>query len=523
MNRSSNQASGHELIAKNPHDPATLHTRLSALTAMSIYPASINADARGSVYFLARKGLQKFVGMIGPGEIVGHNLGSLDDRSVTLGPTDHRNARALRAALPWTAPRLLGLKTSIGLGDRLGLAAPGHVQAVSRSSLSCVLAQQSIREMTRTRRSPDEVIDCATWGVLQEGFRRGFGADADHLQTTHDIDVTAAAGFTMYTIDPGRHVNDNAALMDHAQLRQAYEALDFKALAISPANLQRLYCGKVFALDGGSHLDIDDECFYRAAVKYAGAVAHVERMYHHLLGRASGAFEIEVSLDETESPTSVAEHYFVAAELRRLGVPWVSLAPRFVGRFEKGVDYIGSIDTFRRSMVGHAAVMRTLGPYKISLHSGSDKFSIYPVVAELAGGLVHLKTAGTSYLEALRAIAAANPQLFREILEFARGRYDTDKATYHVSATLPAALFGNDIADHHLPALLDDFNIRQILHVTFGSVLTEKAGNADNAANTGEPAQTFRHRLMESLQSQEELYYKVLNKHITRHLHPFTT
>ena len=167
-----------------------------------------------------------------------------------------------------------------------------------------MLAQQSIREMTRTRRSPDEVIDCATWGVLQEGFRRGFGADADHLQTTHDIDVTAAAGFTMYTIDPGRHVNDNAALMDHAQLRQAYEALDFKALAISPANLQRLYCGKVFALDGGSHLDIDDECFYRAAVKYAGAVAHVERMYHHLLGRASGAFEIEVSLDETESPTS---------------------------------------------------------------------------------------------------------------------------------------------------------------------------------------------------------------------------
>ena len=143
-----------------------------------------------------------------------------------------------------------------------------------------------------------------------------------------------------------------------------------------------------------------------------------------------------MSVDETATPTSVAEHVFVASELKRLGVKWVSLAPRFVGEFEKGVDYIGDLDAFRRSFAQHVAVAQHFGPYKISIHSGSDKFSIYPIAAELTGGLVHLKTAGTSYLEALRAIAKIDPALFREIMAFAIERYPEDRASYHVSADL---------------------------------------------------------------------------------------
>ena len=88
-------------------------------------------------------------------------------------------------------------------------------------------------------------------------------------------------------------------------------------------------------------------------------------------------FELEVSVDETETPTTHAEHVYIASELKRLGVDWVSLAPRFIGRFEKGVDYIGDLGAGRP---GRARRHRPpLGPYKLSLHSGSDKFSVYPI------------------------------------------------------------------------------------------------------------------------------------------------
>ena len=106
---------------------------------------------------------------------------------------------------------------------------------------------------------------------------------------------------------------------------------------------------------------------------------HVAAMYNHLVQSAGKRiFELEVSVDETEQPTSHAEHVYIASGLKRLGVKWVSLAPRFIGRFEKGVDYIGSVSAFENDIAGHAAIARQLGPYKLSLHSGSDKFSIYP-------------------------------------------------------------------------------------------------------------------------------------------------
>ncbi len=185
---------------------------------------------------------------------------------------------------------------------------------------------------------------------------------------------------------------------------------------------------------------------------------------------AERPFELEVSVDETDQPTSHAEHIYIASELKRLGVHWVSLAPRYVGRFEKGVDYIGDTGAFERDFAGHAAIARHFGPYKLSLHSGSDKFSIYPIAARLSQGLVHLKTAGTSYLEALRTIAALDTDLFREIYLFARDRYETDKASYHVSAELGRAPLPEDVTDW--TALLDQFDAREILHVAFGSVLT---------------------------------------------------
>jgi hypothetical protein len=218
-----------------------------------------------------------------------------------------------------------------------------------------------------------------------------------------------------------------------------------------------------------------------------------------------------MSVDETATPTSVAEHVFVASELQRLGVEWVSLAPRFVGEFEKGVDYIGDLGEFEESFAGHVAVAQHFGPYKVSIHSGSDKFSIYPIAARLAGDLAHLKTAGTSYLEALRAIARIDPAFFREIMGFAIERYPEDRASYHVSADLSKVPAPDSVSDEELPEVLDQFDARETLHVTFGSVLTAQAGSKPR----------FRDRLMQALEKNEEIHYDTVQAHIERHVRPF--
>jgi hypothetical protein len=215
-------------------------------------------------------------------------------------------------------------------------------------------------------------------------------------------------------------------------------------------------------------------------------------------------FELEVSVDETETPTSHTEHAVVALELKRLGVRWVSLAPRFVGRFEKGVDYRGDLGALQTDLEGHAALARGLGPYKLSLHSGSNKFRVYPLIAEVTDGLVHLKTAGTSYLEALRVVARVAPELFREILALGRERFEVDKKSYHLSAALPKVPEPDALHDDELPGLLDEDNARQVLHVTFGSAL-----------------ECYRMPLLQVLAEHDEAHQKGLEAHFAKHLIPF--
>jgi len=130
----------------------------------------------------------------------------------------------------------------------------------------------------------------------------------------------------------------------------------------------------------GSTLEFQEDTLLRAAVKYGRAIAHIKTVSDYLVQQVD-KFDLEASVDETDTPTTVLEHYYIANELRRLGVPYVSLAPRFIGSFEKGVDYIGDRAEFDRELERHAAVMHTIGGYKLSIHTGSDKFSIYPSIA----------------------------------------------------------------------------------------------------------------------------------------------
>jgi hypothetical protein len=356
--------------------------------------------------------------------------------------------------------------------------------------------------MERTVRNPDDVLNDATWGTFQAGWRGGVGADADHLKTPADIDACAAAGFSFYPIDPGAHVDSEVDTAAPEVVRQKAADLPWQDLEISQAGLEQRYAGQRIDLED-RELVMDPLALLRAAAKYGRAIAHVAIMYRHLAGKGV-PFELEVSVDETETPTTHAEHVYIASELKRLGVRWVSLAPRYVGSFEKGIDYIGDLAALRADLAGHAAIARAVGPYKLSLHSGSDKFSVYPLITEVARGMVHLKTAGTSYLEALRVMAHADVVLFREILAFARERYEQDRASYHVSGEVRRVPAPADLRDAQLPDLLEDVDARQVLHVTFGSMLAR-----------------FGARLKAALRAHEEEYDATLERHFVRHLEPF--
>lgn len=413
------------------------------------------------------------------------------------------NAAVLRQRLSWLKPVPLGLTTSAGFGDRLGQATPGHVAAVRGTGVAPIFAQQSVRENARTGRTPQQVLDDAMWAVFETGWRDPWGADADHLKQPADVKPFADAGYTFYTVDPGDHVDDAAETDDVETLRVKVARLDWQALHSTWEQAYARYASpQVAGLAGGL---VDGHALLKAFAKYGAAIVHAARVTRAVSDSVSGgAFEMEVSVDETGTTTSLLEHVVIAGELIRMGVPFISLAPRFVGRFEKGVDYIGDLAELERNIAGHAAIMRHYGNrYKLSLHTGSDKFGVYPLAMRHTNGRVHLKTAGTSYLEALRLMAQVDPALFRRVLDFARSRYETDRKTYHVSAEVERVPESAALSNEQLPALLDDFDARQVLHVTFGSVLD-----------------TFGPELHALIRANDETYADLIKRHFDKHLAP---
>lgn len=414
--------------------------------------------------------------------------------------------------LKLSKPGLLGLAPSFGFGDRLGLATPGHIAACRKGNLQPIFAQQSVREMMRTNRTPQDVMTAAQRGIQEEGWTGAWGADADHLKTREDVENLANAGFTFFTIDPSAFVQNQADTLAGGELQDAVDAVVNAGVFSSLKELENLYLNQNYALPGGASVGFESrEQLFRATVKYGKAIAHSEKMAKWIASATQGrGAEIEVSVDETDSPTSPAEHLFIGLEFKRRGVNAVSLAPRFIGEFEKGIDYKGDLKVFEASLKLHVAIAKYCGPYKISVHSGSDKFSIYPIIGRICGNLLHVKTAGTSYLEALRVIARTCPPLFLEIIEYSLGRFETDRATYHISAKLSdLPKVGPLSAKEREAVFLDQDAGRQMLHVTFGSVLTQ--GKAANG-------QTFNEAILEMLHAEAALHKDVLAHHLGRHI-----
>ena len=382
-------------------------------------------------------------------------------------------------------PTPLSLTPSFGFGDRLGLATPGHIAAVRETKFAPIFAQQSVRENARTGRTPQQVVDDAKRAVDSAHWEAPWGADADHLKTTDDIPPFVEAGYTFFTVDPGEHV-DNAADAD------PFGVLQNKVAKFNWDELSALYLDQPVDPPWGQ---FDEESLMRSTVKYGNAIRQAASMYDHL-SQLKDAFDFEVSVDETDSPTTPLEHFYIASELTRRGIHFTSLAPRFIGRFEKGVDYIGDLNALDIELEKHAAVTTYFGTYKLSLHSGSDKLSVYPLVVKHWGERVHVKTAGTSYLEALRVLASHEPDLFLKIYSLGRECYEVDKRTYHVSASLEFLPSTSD-----LPLLLNDFHARQVLHVTFGSAIGK-----------------FGAELKSALIKHEDAYYEGLRAHFEKHL-----
>jgi len=479
-------------------DVKALEEAVRAATGLPPYMGSA-AGAWGNVYLAARGAdNERLVLRLFKGE----GARSLGPYAIETTPWSLALWRELGEHLPFLVPGKLGQATSAGLGDRLGMATPGHASAARKAGIAPVFAQQSMREMSRTGRTPEDVVIDAAWGAWLSGWRQPWGADADHLKTTEDVDTCAAAGFVMYTIDPGAHVDDAAGDEPADVVKGKLDGLPWGDLETTQAECRSRH---VTSPD-------DEEAFARAAAKYARAVAHTARVARHVEATiANGNFEIEVSVDETNSPTSPFEHRFVATELRRMGVVPNSLAVRFVGDFEKGIDYKGDLAVLAKEAVGHADVARDLGPYKLSIHSGSDKFSAYPCIAEATRGAVHLKTAGTSWLEALRAIANADPELFRKIAAVARDSYEEDRKSYHVSGSASDVPPAADISADRARALLDHVGARQVFHVTYGSVLSAPAHGGG----------TLGAALKKCLGEHEQLHWDTVERHIAKHLEPF--
>ena len=462
-----------EQHAKKPNPQNKLFSlRVIKNLKVNVYPKSIQKK-RNNLFFMGKNQDGKAL-WITEGREANLFEGILEE-GVKRCPLNHHNASAIQGIFSFTKPSLLGQKNSIGCGDRLGLANAGHLRAVAGSGLKPVLAQQSVRELERTKREAEDVMDAAIWAVFQEGYKDGFGADGDHLKTTDDIDRYAKAGFTMFTLDIGLYVVNEAARLPIEEVRTRAAALPWDVLKDTMDLAIARYKNQKFKIARGFVIQPSEEDVLRSLVKYGAGIAQTVKLTNHLKTTWPHQLqEIELSVDETDTPTSPLEHFIVASELKRLGVKLMSLAPRFIGDFEKGIEYKGDLTLFREEYIKHLQIAKKLGPYKISIHSGSDKFDIYRVVGSIGFGRVHVKTAGTSWLEALRTIDHSFPSLFREILDCAYANYDNDRKSYHVTADVKRMRPANDYSDKDLLGLLSEDNARQILHVTFGTVLSKK-------------------------------------------------
>ncbi len=466
-------------------------THQAEALGLTVYPASPD-EAEGTACAVVRGGEGKRLAVLGreADSFEGEPKGSL-----RLCPLSVKNAGALMRLFPYTKPQShRGRPFSFGLGDRLGLATPGHVRAISGFDVFPVFAQQSIRELTLTARSFPEVIADAAFGVLQEGYRSGYGADGDHLKTKEEIDYALASGCSMITLDCSEHIDVRASALSDADAASAWDILPEEV----KQHYEKTYLGTTLPIVGA----LSEAELHRIVLVFWRAVRHAVDCCRHIEKASSAPVDFELSIDETLTVTTPAEHYIIASELALEGVRPDSVAPHFSGTFEKGVEYAGDLNRFALDFAAHEEIAEHFG-YKLSLHSGSDKLSVFSTVGRVTGGRVHVKTAGTSWLEALAVLAEKDPALYRRAQQYAIEHRPEAEKYYHVSTDVSEIPDIGLQSDAYLPEYLRLPASRQTMHIAYGLLLAQP---------------WFRDAFFRLLDRYEENYYARLCSHIGKHL-----
>jgi hypothetical protein len=371
-------------------------------------------------------------------------------------------------------------KYSMGIGDRFGRQGWAQLDAIMQAQAEGIAVvpvwNKSHREHTIIGTKPGDVRAEADAAVAARAYAGRYYVDADHINLSNVDPFLAASDF--FTLDVAETIG------------RAPASEDLKAFV----DVYGHYAGRL-AVDGIDQvLEISKEAVERIGRTFLAAVKEAGRIYRHIeqvKGRDN--FITEVSMDESHAPQTPVEMLFILAAIAAEGIPAQTIAPKFTGRFNKGVDYVGNVAQFAREFRDDVAVIAfAVGEFglpenlKLSVHSGSDKFSIYgPIretLAEFDAG-VHVKTAGTTWLEELIGLALAGDEglaIAKDVYRQALGRYDELIGPYATvididRSKLPAAdaVGGWDgqtfaAALRHDPACAAyNRHFRQMLHVSY--------------------------------------------------------
>ena len=315
-------------------------------------------------------------------------------------------------------------KYSMGLGDRFGFEGAAQLRALQKAETLGVsivpVWNKSNREHSIIGTSPDDTRQEADRAVKSCKWTGSYYVDADHIGlTTVDRFLTASNFFTIDVADYiGKQTNAENVVAFASAMSRFKGVLHVSGMAVP--------------------IVVTDGLLVGIAQKYLYAVEEAGKVYRHIAEKkGSGGFVAEVSLDEANVPQTPAELFFILAAIAREGIPVQTIAPKFTGSFLKGIDYVGDVQRFTQEFDDDLAVIacavQTFGlPHnlKLSIHSGSDKFSLYPAIhtaiKKFDAGL-HVKTAGTTWLEEVIGLAASDGdglRLAKEVYTEAFKRYD---------------------------------------------------------------------------------------------------
>ena len=378
-------------------------------------------------------------------------------------------------------------KFSFGVGDRFAHQAKSQLRAFQMLAADGVqiapVWNKSNREHTFVASEPQSVFDAAKAAVATLGWKDGWHVDADHIRLETVERFLPCSDF--FTLDVADSIGKPAAPADVAAFLDRHPEL---IGTISIPNIATPF--------QTTRAEIE-----RIVSKYLLAVQNAGKIYRHIAAKKGEAnFIAEVSMDETDAPQTPPELLVILAAIADEKIRAQTIAPKFTGRFNKGVDYVGDLVQFEKEFHDDLAVIAfAIARYglpanlKLSVHSGSDKFSLYPIIRRTLpkfGAGLHIKTAGTTWLEEIIGLAEAGGDglaLGKEIYAYALEHVDELCAPYASvididKAKLPSAetvnaWTGAQLASaiRHIPGH-PEFNahIRQLLHVSFK--LAAKAG-----------------------------------------------